>query len=126
MHYEGACWNSHGHTYTLEATVEGPLGTKSMLMDFKVLKSIIGEVKDILDHATILNEKDEEHIEFYTKLKEKIHLTHHDPTAEVIATAIYSFIAHKIKIRYKKLRLYKIKLWETPTSFVEVYEDDIY
>ncbi len=56
--YEGKCENLHGHNFFVEATVQGEkLDEKiEFLMDFKVLKTILKEILEGLDHC-ILNER---------------------------------------------------------------------
>ena len=57
-HYQGKCERLHGHNFGVELCVEGEKlanGTE-MLLDFKVLKTILKEVLSSLDHC-ILNEQ---------------------------------------------------------------------
>lgn len=55
--YEGKCQNLHGHTWTLEVEVEGPVRVDSgMVVDFVHLKNLVNdEVIGKLDH-TLLND----------------------------------------------------------------------
>ncbi len=91
--YHGKCESMHGHTYKMHVTVEGEVQPDGMVLDFVELKKIVKErVISKLDH----------------KLLNEVIAT---PSAENIA--IWSWEQLE-----KKLPLYEIKVWETPTSFV--------
>jgi 6-pyruvoyltetrahydropterin/6-carboxytetrahydropterin synthase len=91
--YDGKCEKLHGHTWTVQVTVEAPVGEDGLAFDFIRLKKI-GEEKAIslLDHSYI-NE------------------TIKNPSAENIALWIWD----RLK---EELPLHEIKVFETPTSFV--------
>lgn len=97
--YDGACANLHGHTYVLHVSVKGPIQSDGLVIDFSIIKKVVKKnVLDILDHSY---------------LNDYIN----QPSAENIAVWIWNKIA-------KKLPLYEIKLWETPTSFVTYRKED--
>lgn len=110
--YNGQCAHMHGHTYRLEVTVErinsqlvstGP--DEGMVVDFKVLKQIVKEkVVDLFDHQ-VLNRL----VSFRT-------------TAENLAIFIFETV--NLSLRGMGVRCVKVKLYETPTSFVEVTENE--
>ncbi len=54
-HYQGKCENMHGHNYAVEVSVEGGRLTPDteLLMDFSVLKALLKEELDRLDHADL-------------------------------------------------------------------------
>lgn len=56
-HYQGKCERMHGHNFAVELCVEGTslTGDTELLLDFKVLKTILRQVLEGLDHR-ILNE----------------------------------------------------------------------
>jgi 6-pyruvoyltetrahydropterin/6-carboxytetrahydropterin synthase len=95
--YQGKCKNLHGHTYTLNITVEGEIDQATgMVIDFYKLNEIVkSKVVNLLDH-TYLNDI----------IKQ--------PTAENISVWAWGQLKNDINI-------YKIELWETPNSFVEYY-----
>ncbi len=101
--YPGHCRNIHGHTYRLEVTVKGEINPETgMVMDFYDLKRIVKEnAVSRLDHC-YLND-----------------VLPCIPTAENIAVWICRSLQSQLPI------LHKIKLWETPTSAVEVYAADV-
>ena len=55
--YEGKCANIHGHRWTVEVTVSGPLWEegqeRGMLLDFGTLKKAVRNAADRFDHALI-------------------------------------------------------------------------
>ena len=97
--YKGACEKMHGHSYKLQVFIEGPVNPKDgMIIDFYELKRIVNEkVISVLDHQTIND---------IIKI----------PTTENMAMWIWDQLK-------PVLNICKIKVWETPTSFV-VYEGD--
>lgn len=106
--HAGKCATMHGHTYKLEVTVirdNGQLinsgSDEGMVMDFSDLKTIVmTEVIDKMDHK-ILNEV----FSFRT-------------TAENMSLHIFNVLTDKLQSR--GVIIEKIKLWETPNSYVEV------
>ncbi|MDO5484565.1 MAG: 6-carboxytetrahydropterin synthase QueD [Desulfovibrionaceae bacterium] len=56
-HYQGKCERLHGHNFGVELCVEGEKLAEDteMLLDFKILKSMLKDVLESLDHC-ILND----------------------------------------------------------------------
>lgn len=98
--------NYHGHNYTLETWVEGPIDPETgYVIDLSELKKIIKEeVEEPFDHRN-----------FNLDVPEFADL---NPTAENIAKVIYE----KLKPRLKEFKLV-IKLKETENNFVEYTKD---
>jgi len=99
--HEGKCRNIHGHTYTLEVSVEGPVRhggpADRMVMDFADLRGRVAElVIDHVDHQ-YLND-----------------LFDFAPTAEALAAWAFE------RLRDSGLPVARVRLWETPTSYVDV------
>lgn len=91
--YDGACANLHGHTYILHVTVKGPVKVDGLIIDFSIIKKVTKKlVLDLLDHK-YLNDIISQ------------------PSAENITVWIWNQLE-------KKLPIYEIKLWETPSSYV--------
>lgn len=105
--YEGNCSNIHGHTWKIEIVVKGnELDTTGMLIDFRKLKQIAGElIKEKYDHK-FLNE-----IKPFDRI---------NPTAENIAREIYKEMEKMLegmaKVKY-------IKVWESSTAYALYYEE---
>jgi 6-pyruvoyltetrahydropterin/6-carboxytetrahydropterin synthase len=93
--YKGKCENLHGHTYKLHVTVEGEINENGLVIDFVDLKKAVNEkIINKLDHSN-LND-------FFE-----------NPTAELVVKWIWGQLND-----FKNVKLYEIKLWESPTSFV--------
>ena len=128
--HDGKCKNIHGHSYQLEVTVQGkPIADKNnpkygMVIDFSDLKEIVKkEIVDKFDHATVFN-GNSPHLELANTLKNKGHkiiTVNYQPTCEEM---IIDF-ARKINSRLpSEIKLYKLKLHETASSFAEWYASD--
>ena len=106
----GKCNNSngHGHNYTLEVTVRGKVDPRSgFVVDLKQLKDIMHrEVLDALDHRFLNKEIPE-----FSKLI---------PTTENLAITIWQRLAPKLS----SAELHRVRVYETPDLFVDVYGEN--
>ena len=121
--YNGKCNNLHGHTYKLQIEVEGDVNTKTcMLIDFNELKEIINSnIMRMFDHALIFSdsshreEAEEALYEWAKKYNKKYYeMSYGKTTCEYMAPEIKNILQNTLV----GLTV-KVKLWETPTSFVE-------
>jgi 6-pyruvoyltetrahydropterin/6-carboxytetrahydropterin synthase len=127
--YDGLCKNIHGHSYTLVVTVIGtPINDKEspkdgMLIDFKDLKSIIKQkIIDRFDHALVLNSSTPaDLLQMMLKNYDKIVLLDYQPTTENMITSMAADISGLLPAN---LKLYSLRLRETPTSYAEWYAVD--
>lgn len=127
--YDGLCKNIHGHSYTLVVTVMGvPVADDAspkngMLIDFKDLKGIIkNHIVDRFDHALVLNSATP--ADLITALQrnyEKIILLDYQPTTE---NMISDFAGQIGALLPSHLKLFSLRLRETPTSYAEWYAGD--
>ncbi len=103
-----ACVNTHGHNYELEVTVTGvPDERTGMVVNLAVLDKIIKKnVIDLLDHKNLNVDVD--------GFKKTI------PTTEMIAKFAWRSLAGKID----GAELYRIRLYEDPSFFVDYYGED--
>lgn len=102
--YDGKCARMHGHFWVVEAFVVGDtLDEIGFVMDFGIIKSALKEIIGDLDHY-VLN--DIEDIG--------------NPTCENVARYIYLRLKPSIPEAGK---LEKIRVWETPKSWAEYFED---
>ncbi|HWQ18291.1 MAG TPA: 6-carboxytetrahydropterin synthase QueD [Methanotrichaceae archaeon] len=100
--YKGKCANIHGHTYKVEAVLDGPVDDASgFVMDFFDFKKVLGQALEDLDHR-YLNE------------------ILPSPTAEHIAVYISSRL--KKELLGTPARLVSVKLWEGKNKWVMVDE----
>ena len=132
LNHRSVCRGLHGHRYKAEITVEGDLVNSSaeseygMVMDFADIKKIATkEVHDRLDHGFMVWEKDHELINFFNNSKgHKMIKVSFTSTAENVAKFIYENVSKKIYDKFGTgLKLYSVKLWETPTSYA-LYKGD--
>jgi 6-pyruvoyltetrahydropterin/6-carboxytetrahydropterin synthase len=92
----GKCRNLHGHSYRLEVTVEGPIGDHGIVVDFATIKEAVErDVIAAYDHQYLNDLFD-------------------NPTAELIAAEIWK------RVEGADLAVSRIRLWETPDSYVEI------
>src|SRR5438067_2044582 len=100
--------NGHGHNYTLEVTVRGAVDpTSGFVVDLKQLKDVMNrEVLDALDHR-FLN-------------KEVPEFAQSIPTTENIAIWIWRRLCPKLKTA----QLHRVRVYETPDLFVDVYGEN--
>lgn len=110
--YQGPCNRVHGHSYKLEVGVSGPVDIDSgMIMDFKVLKSIVKtKIIDKMDHF-YLNNIDVD--------GPKRPFPSHNPTAENMVRWIVEVLDQAFKAIGPHLELVLVRLWETSGSRCE-------
>lgn len=128
--YDGKCRNVHGHSYRLEVTVIGePISDSNnvkfgMVIDFGDLKKIVNDcIIDDYDHALVLN-KNTPYKEIGDFLGDRGHhilLVDFQPTGEMM---IQDMAQRLIPNLPSNLRLFRLKLYETGTSYAEWYADD--
>lgn len=127
MHERFKCANLHGHEYQYELEFTY-LESKDIgyAIDFKEIKRIGCQwIEDILDHAFIANPQDKIVIEACHKINSKLYLmnlvdekNYCNPTAENIAKELF-FIISILLNQSDFLKLNKIRLYETSSSFVD-------
>lgn len=104
--YKGKCSNLHGHHWVLEVKVTGFVSPETgMVIDFVDLKNLVNdEVISKLDH-TCLNEVLEGQVD--------------NPTCENLLDWIWTKLS-PIGSWTGKVKLVKLRLWETPDSYAEL------
>ncbi len=125
--YDGRCRNLHGHSYIMYITLKGePLnGTSSpkegMVMDFKLLKSIINDnIIDKFDHALILR-KDAPLMNEIAQEYGNVVVVDFQPTTENLICYFADTISRNLP---PQVELFSLKLYETAGSYVEWYASD--
>lgn len=93
----------HGHNYTLEVTIGGPIDARTgMVVDLGELKRLVGEtVLARFDHAYLNDDP-----AFPPGVV---------PTTENLASVIWTVLAERLGPG----RLQRLRLWEDPTLYVE-------
>ena len=107
--YKGKCENPHGHNYRVLVTLAGAeLDPTGLLLDFKVLKTLLRPVVDYLDHQMIND------LEPFTTL---------NPSAENLARYFYQKTASQLhNMTSGRVRVKDCTVYETNTSFARYYE----
>jgi 6-pyruvoyltetrahydropterin/6-carboxytetrahydropterin synthase len=106
--YKGKCENLHGHNYKIEIYARGrELDNIGLLVDFGELKEAADEVVQYLDHRNI-NELPPFDVEL-------------NPSAENLARYILERVA--ARVGDDRVRVYKVRCFETPTS-IATYQID--
>lgn len=101
----GSLTQVHGHNYALEITIRGVVDEQTgMLMNLAELKRLVGEaVIRRFDHSD-LNE-------------DPVFASGVIPTTENLARRIWDLLSPKLGSE----RLWRVRLWEDPTFYVEFY-----
>ena len=103
----GKCNNphGHGHNYTLEVTVKGPVNQQSgFVVNLTDLKEMMNrEVIETVDHRFLNKEIPE--------FRDRI------PTTENLAITIWEWLKPKLKVA----ELHRVRVYETPSLFVDYY-----
>lgn len=92
----------HGHNYTLDVTVQGPIDERTgMVIDLSALKRLVTEaVVDRFDHADLNADP---------LFRDRV------PTTENIALVVWDILAAKLG----RDRLAAVRVWEDPTLYVD-------
>ena len=103
LNYNGECENQHGHNWKTEVYAKGTVLDKSnILIDFKVLKRVLNNVIDTLDHKDINTLPDFKGI---------------SPSSEILAKYIYE------KMKAEIPSVSKVSVWETEKACASYYEE---
>lgn len=127
QNYDGKCRHIHGHSYRLFVTLKGtPLSDNSspksgMVVDFGDLKKIVNKhIVDPFDHALLLRSdaplKDE-----ISSAYENVIILDFQPTCENLAIYFADLLRANLPAGTS---LYSIRLYETPTSYVEWFASE--
>jgi 6-pyruvoyltetrahydropterin/6-carboxytetrahydropterin synthase len=102
--YRGKCENLHGHNYRVRLALRGPqLDAIGLLLDFKDMKQILGEVAERLDHH---------------HLNDLAPFDVLNPSAENIAKYFYDEMARRLAELPPghSVRVASVTIWETDTT----------
>ena len=116
--HTGKCYNLHGHTYELCLTLASNELNNGMVKDFYEIKKVLNELVEEYDHSTMLYSGDEKNAQLAELLKTlgmRVILFNFEPTVENMA----KYFADSFKT--KKLPVVKVTMYETPTSYAEVF-----
>lgn len=128
--YYGKCEKLHGHTYTLEVTLEGEVQSNGLVIDFVTLKRVVKKhVLEKLDHNLLNDVIENPSVERVTvwiwdQLKDLPTLLADEQNDPNLGEDIKKYFKPDDAAAVQKmdfgntLRLHELKLWETPTAFV--------
>jgi 6-pyruvoyltetrahydropterin/6-carboxytetrahydropterin synthase len=107
--YQGKCENPHGHNYRVLVTLAGAeLDPAGLLLDFKILKTLLRPVVDYLDHQMIND------LPPFTEL---------NPSAENLARYFYQQTSLQLQqLTAGRVRVKDCTVFETDISFARYYE----
>jgi len=129
------CQFPHGHTRRVEFVLEADeLDANDMVCDFKVITTAVNDLIQTYDHSMCMNTDDPKYAEFKAAYGDRvIGFTSVDPTTEVIARTIFDackarliLYAQRSDIQFalrNNVRLVRIRVWETETSWAEYGEN---
>jgi len=128
------CKYPHGHSRTVEFVLEAAeLDKNEMVCDFKALKDALGDYLQSFDHALCVNTKDKNFKKMKAAFgKQIIAFNQQDPTTEVMAHTIFleakkrlAAYAANHRAKYpitRQVRLTRVRVWETSSSWAEFAE----
>ncbi len=125
------CQFPHGHTRKVEFVLEAAeLDENGMVCDFKILKEAVGDYLDQFDHALCMNTDDRMYPTFKEAYGERvIGFEKTEPTTEVMAKEFFDVCtkhlaayaaqeSSKYPLR-PEVRLVRLRVWETSSSWAE-------
>ena len=127
--YNGSCRNVHGHSYRLYITVIGePIQDinnpkNGMVVDFGEFKKWVkSQIVDEFDHCFVVSsDVDVDSLKKIDQMFEKLKVVDFQPTCENLLTYMSEIIQKQLP---GNLKLFSLKLSETPTSFAEWFAND--
>ncbi len=119
--HQGNCRFIHGHTRTVEVVLEAErLNHNDMVCDFADLKTLIERFVNEWDHALCVNDRDPGYDQIKAQFGLRlVTIAGRDPTTEVLAEELFNSVAAALPELGRGIRLRRIRIWETPTSWAE-------
>ncbi len=100
--YEGKCENLHGHNFRAELSVQGEKQNDiGLVTDYKVIKNILNEILDILDHKN---------------LNEVPPFDAVNPSSENLAKFIFTEAEKRLAERPEDVKVSSVTVWESSTA----------
>ena len=130
--HKSQCRHLHGHRYAIEITLCGDIiesegcSEQGMVMDFADVKAIARrELVDQWDHAFLVYEGDHAVRDFLQTLPQhKTVVMPRVPTAENMAAEAFRLLDACYFDRFgNHVRLQRVRLYETPTSWADALRD---
>jgi 6-pyruvoyltetrahydropterin/6-carboxytetrahydropterin synthase len=119
LHYQGKCFNLHGHRWKVEVWIEGGIDeTTKILVDYNVIKEVI----ERFDHQVVLNEQDPM-VPCLQQFQQVI-TTPGDPTSELLAGLMRDLINRECEKTGSDARVTQLRVWESATCYAEICDED--
>jgi len=131
--HDSQCRHLHGHRYAIEVTLSGPVvatagaADEGMVMDFSAVKAIAQQhVVDPWDHAFLAWRHDAEVVKFLAGIPgHKTVMFDAPPTAEHLVQVAFVILDRQYAGEYGgKLRLERVRLYETPNCWADALSED--
>jgi 6-pyruvoyltetrahydropterin/6-carboxytetrahydropterin synthase len=128
------CKFPHGHSRKVEFVLEAEdLDQNEMVCDFKSLKEAMAAFLKSWDHALCVNTQDKLHADLKKAFGDRIiSFENQDPTTEVMARRIHDELKRNLaayvaspSAKYPmrpSVRIVKVRVWETSSSWAEYSE----
>lgn len=128
--HPGACQFPHGHTRSVELVFTADTTDENdMVMDFKVIKEMMGDFLQRFDHALCMNTDDPHYGQFREIYGDRIiPFEHRDPTSEAMAQTVFLHAEKALAAAAQGaasypvrscVRLERVRVWETSSSWAE-------
>ncbi len=115
LKHEGKCRHVHGHRYRFEITCSAMLDDVGRVLDFSVIKEVIGGwLDETIDHGFIAQDGDPI-IEWLTAQGMKMCVVNFSPTAENLAEWVLTRANQLLADRWIKVT--RVVCHETPNSW---------
>jgi len=132
--YTDRCkFSLHGHSYKVEVMLHGSsLDNSGMLLDFSIMKLVIGDLIDSFDHTWLFWEKESEEFQAFVKANSERWISFPaNPSAESIAVVLFRYISDLIsKVNLSNgessdIKVQAVRVHETETGYAEASIEDI-
>ena len=128
--HESKCAHLHGHRYKIEITARAALDELGRVIDFGVIKGVIGEwLLDQWDHGLLLFRGDPlvellQGQAVREGVYQKLYVLDENPTAENMARFLLLRSALLLKeAGHPEVEVVKVRVWETPNCYAEACLD---
>lgn len=124
--HEGQCRHLHGHSYRMFVELTGPADERGLLVDFKELKAWMRPLVAVWDHATIVDQRDEELLSVVRTHGWNHALLPYDSTAENLCRFAAEWLVEAQRDRLHSLGVTRVvtRIAETETCYAE-YEIEL-
>lgn len=115
----GKCRHLHGHSYKMIVEFEGEPDHNGIVIDFKDMKKMIEPYIDLIDHSTIIAEKDTELKEVFDAKGWNYFLLPYDSTAENLCSFFSTLIIdqHQPLLEANNIISVAVKIAETGSAY---------